>query len=134
MNASCLDEKGRFKSCPYRVYTDEHKAILRGQVDFVSQCFYPCIGEGCVAYHVGICLRHCRRAKGGQIMSRVLTVDGSVKIGAYRFPDRKKPCLCVEKGNTCTVYGSFIDTDRANEFMNELAALVGARDDKERLE
>lgn len=45
-------------------------------------------------------------------MPRVLTVDGSVKIGAYRFPDRKKPCLCVEKGNTCTVYGSFIDTDR----------------------
>lgn len=27
MNASCLDEKGRFKSCPYRVYTDEHKAV-----------------------------------------------------------------------------------------------------------
>lgn len=25
MNASCLDEKGRFKSCPYRVYTDEQK-------------------------------------------------------------------------------------------------------------
>lgn len=24
MSASCLDEKGRFKSCPYRVYTDEH--------------------------------------------------------------------------------------------------------------
>lgn len=57
-------------------------------------------------------------------MSRVLTVDGSVKIGAYRFPDRKKPCLCVEKGNTCTVYGSFIDTDRANEFMNELAGML----------
>ena len=54
-------------------------------------------------------------------MPRVLTVDGTVKIGAYRFPDRKKPCLCVEKGNTCMVYGSFIDTDRANEFMNELA-------------
>lgn len=134
MNASCLDEKGRFKSCPYRVYTDEHKAILRGQGDFVSQCFYPCIGEGCVAIPCGNLLTPCRRAKGGQIMSRVLTVDGSVKIGAYRFPDRKKPCLCVEKGNTCTVYGSFIDTDRTNEFMNELAALVGARDDKERLE
>lgn len=57
-------------------------------------------------------------------MPRVLTVDGSVKIGAYRFPDRKKPCLCVEKGNTCTVYGSFIDTDRANEFMNELAGML----------
>ena len=29
MNASCLDEKGRFKSCPYRVYTDEHKEELK---------------------------------------------------------------------------------------------------------
>lgn len=57
-------------------------------------------------------------------MPRVLTVDGSVKIGAYRFPDRKKPCLCVEKGNVCTVYGSFIDLDRANEFMNELANVL----------
>lgn len=37
-------------------------------------------------------------------MPRVLAVDGSVKIGAYRFPDRKKPYLCVEKGNVCTVY------------------------------
>lgn len=63
-------------------------------------------------------------------MPRVLTVDGSVKIGAYHFPDRKNPCFCVEKGNICTVYGSFIDLGRANEFMNELAALVGARDDK----
>lgn len=40
-------------------------------------------------------------------MPRVLTVDGSVKIGAYRFPDRKKPCLCVEKGNVCTVYDPY---------------------------
>lgn len=44
-------------------------------------------------------------------MPKVLTVDGNVKIGAYRFPDRKKPCLCVEKGNICTVYGHFIDFD-----------------------
>ena len=64
-------------------------------------------------------------------MPRVLTVDGSVKIGAYFFADRKKPSLCVEKGNTCTVYGSFIDLDRASEFMNELAAFVGARDDEQ---
>lgn len=32
------------------------------------------------------------------------------------------------------MYGSFIDLDRASEFMNKLAALVGARNDKERLE
>ena len=70
---------------------------------------------------------------GGITVPRVLTVDGSVKIGAYRVPDRKKPCLCVEKGNTCLVYGSFIDLDRANEFMDELAALVGAINDKEEL-
>lgn len=57
MNASCLDEKGQFKACPYRVCIEEHKAILRGQGDFTSQCFYPCIGEKCAAYHVGICLR-----------------------------------------------------------------------------
>ena len=64
-------------------------------------------------------------------MPKVLTVDGSVKIGAYLFADRKKPSLCVEKGNTCTVYGSFIDIGKANEFMNELAALVGARNDEQ---
>ena len=66
-------------------------------------------------------------------MSRVSTVDGSVKIGVYRFHDRKKPCLCVEKGNICTVYGFFSDLERANEFMNELAALVGAMNDEERM-
>lgn len=34
MNASCLDEKGRFKSCPYRVYTDEHK--LAGMLEDIN--------------------------------------------------------------------------------------------------
>lgn len=27
MNANCLDEKGNFKLCPYRVLTEEHKAV-----------------------------------------------------------------------------------------------------------
>lgn len=27
-------------------------------------------------------------------MARVLT-NGKVKIGAYKFSDRKKPCLCI---------------------------------------
>lgn len=31
--------------------------FLRGYGDFVTQQFYPCIGEACVGYHVGICLR-----------------------------------------------------------------------------
>lgn len=31
-------------------------------------------------------------------MPRVLTADGSVKIGAYRFPDRKKKALSLCRG------------------------------------
>lgn len=57
MNANCLDEKGRFKACPYRVITEEHKAIAIGSGDVTTQVFYPCIGEKCVAYHVGLCMR-----------------------------------------------------------------------------
>lgn len=30
-------------------------------------------------------------------MPRVLTVDGSVKIGAYHFPDRKTPVSVLRK-------------------------------------
>lgn len=57
MNANCLDEKGNFKLCPYRIFTKEHKAIGIGNGDSVIQGFYPCVGEDCVAYHVGLCLR-----------------------------------------------------------------------------
>lgn len=58
-------------------------------------------------------------------MAKVIT-DGSTRIGAYKFSDRKKPCLCIEKGNSVVVYGHFIDDKRANDFMNEFAKLVGA--------
>ena len=57
MNANCINENGEFKSCPYRVITEEHKAVMIGTGDLVTQKFYPCIGEACVGYHVGICLR-----------------------------------------------------------------------------
>ena len=57
MNATCIDKDAKFKKCPYRVITEEHKAILRGQGDIITQLFSPCIGEKCIAYHVGICLR-----------------------------------------------------------------------------
>lgn len=59
-------------------------------------------------------------------MARALT-DGNVKIGAYMFPDRKKPCLCVQKGSEVTVYGTFRDIGTANEFMDELGKLVHAK-------
>ena len=50
-------------------------------------------------------------------MPKVLT-DGKTKIGAYRFPDRKKPCLCIEEGNSIVVYGHFNTFEGAEEFMN----------------
>ncbi len=59
-------------------------------------------------------------------MAKILT-DGKISIGAYMFPDRKKPCLCIEKGNQITVYGHFNTKDGADEFMDKLGRLVGAK-------
>lgn len=47
-------------------------------------------------------------------------------IGAYTFPDRKLPCLCVQRGNEATVYGTFRNVEAADLFMLELAKLVRA--------
>lgn len=58
-------------------------------------------------------------------MPRVLT-DGNIKIGAYMFPDRKKPALCIEEGNEIVVYGYFQSSNGANDFMDRLGELVGA--------
>lgn len=63
MNASCIDENSKFKLCPYRVYTEEHLPVLRGNGTITTQVFYPCLGEACVAYHVGICLRLAGKEK-----------------------------------------------------------------------
>lgn len=62
-------------------------------------------------------------------MPRVLIGINGVKLGAYKFPDRKKPALCVENGNTITVYGYFKDTETAKNFMHELAQAVGAKEE-----
>lgn len=56
-HAKCINENSEFKACPFRTITEEHKAMIRGQGDIISQSFYPCIGERCAGYHVGICLR-----------------------------------------------------------------------------
>lgn len=67
-------------------------------------------------------------------MPRVLMRDGKdIRIGAYQFPDKKKPALCVQRGNRVVVYGYFTDEARANAFINELGELVGAvfEDEKE---
>ena len=56
-------------------------------------------------------------------MSKVIS-DGETRIGAYNLPKRKKPCLCIEKGNVLTVYGTFINTKAAEKFMDELAVFI----------
>lgn len=58
-------------------------------------------------------------------MPKVLT-DGNIKIGAYMFPDRKKPCLCIEEGNTITVYGHFNTKEGAEKFIDKLGRMVHA--------
>lgn len=64
------------------------------------------------------------------MMPRVLT-DGKIKIGAFKFPDRKKPCLCIQEGAKVVVYGYFYSDFSADNFMNKLGELVGAVIEKE---
>jgi hypothetical protein len=52
-------------------------------------------------------------------------------IGAYRFPDRKKPCLCVRKGGSIRVYGTFNNDGAADDFMNVLAEFFGVKEKEE---
>lgn len=58
-NANCLTitDPAEFKLCPFRVCQVEHPPVFRGHGTTVTQEFYPCMGEKCIAYHVGICLR-----------------------------------------------------------------------------
>ena len=55
---------------------------------------------------------------------KVLT-NGKINIGAYLFPDRKKPSLCIEQGAEIVVYGHFNSIEQADEFMDKLAELCG---------
>ena len=62
-------------------------------------------------------------------MAKVLTYGGDTKIGAYKIPVRKKVCLCIEKGNEITIYGTFNSEYSANNFMDELGKFIGAKFD-----
>ena len=58
-------------------------------------------------------------------MPKVITNE-KVRIGAYLFPDRKKPSLCIKQGAEILVYGHFNGIEQADEFMDKLAELCGA--------
>lgn len=59
---------------------------------------------------------------------RALT-DGKTSIGAQLFSNRKKPAICVQKGNKIKIYGYFQSVEAAQEFMHELAILVKAKEE-----
>lgn len=64
-------------------------------------------------------------------MPRVLT-DGNIQIGAFMFSDRKRPSLCIAEGNKISIYGSFHNKEQAEEFMNKLGKMVGAKIEEEK--
>lgn len=60
-------------------------------------------------------------------MGKVLTrKDLDLSVGAYHFSDRKRPSVCVRRGNRITVFGSFYSEEGADLFMEALAELTGA--------
>ena len=62
-------------------------------------------------------------------MEKIVALEkGSVKIGVYNFVYRKKPALCVQKGNEIFVCATFSSEEQANFFMSELSKMVGAKE------
>lgn len=61
-------------------------------------------------------------------MAKVLT-DGETSIGAYIFPDIKKPCLCIEKDAEIVVYGRFNSINSADKFMSKLAEFLKVQEE-----
>lgn len=55
---------------------------------------------------------------------------GEVEIGAYTFPDRKKPYIAIRnlKKNAIYAYGQFHDDETARDFMDQLAKAIGVKE------
>lgn len=51
--------------------------------------------------------------------------DKDISIGAMKFPDRKRPALCIAEGSTAQIYGYFNNDECAMLFMQKLAELLG---------
>ena len=60
-------------------------------------------------------------------MANVGIECNGVFIGAMTFPDRKKPCFIVERGNTAIVLGTFRNDKAVDEFEKALRELLGKR-------
>ncbi len=60
-------------------------------------------------------------------MKAVKWIDKDITISAEKFPDKKRPAICITKGNFCTVYGYFKNEIEADLFIEELGILIGAK-------
>lgn len=64
-------------------------------------------------------------------MNTIILRKGDIEITAENWaPVRKKPVLAIRRGNTATKYASFNSKEAAEEFMDILAAFVGAKEIK----
>ena len=50
-----------------------------------------------------------------------------ISIGAMKFPDKKRPALCITEGSAAQVYGYFNNDECATFFMQKLAELLGVK-------
>lgn len=64
-------------------------------------------------------------------MAQVGIENNGVFIGAMSFPDRKKPCFVVERGNQALVLGTFRNSLMVEEFEKALKELLEVGDDHE---
>ena len=58
-----------------------------------------------------------------------LIFPNGVEVCSMKFPDRKKPMICIVNGARSCAYGSFISEAHARDFMHLLANLVNAKDE-----
>ena len=64
-------------------------------------------------------------------MKGILFEKEQTIVSAEHFRDRKLPALCITQGVHMVVYGYFSSDGQANEFMDRLADLVGAKEQGE---
>lgn len=59
-------------------------------------------------------------------MAKCITkFNTDIRIGVYQFADKKKPRLCIVKGNEIVSYAIFNNMESAEEFMDEVAEFFG---------
>ena len=65
-------------------------------------------------------------------MKSIVWSDKDVRIAAMKFPDKKRPSICIIEKCECVIYVYVRNDNEAELFIDKLAELVGAKmEDKE---